>query len=522
VAKDIDMKEKVGQRLMIGINGKTIDSETEEHLKEIKPGSIILFSRNISSAKQVGRLITQIHELLPSPPLIAIDQEGGRVIRFTRELTVFPGNMALGATDSPDLAYQQGLSSASQLKDIGINCNLAPVVDVITSHHNPGITIRSFGDDPERASDFACAFIEGTQKAGVAAVAKHFPGKGAAEVDAHFDLPTVSISEKTFEEIHILPFKKAIENGVKGIMSTHIYCPMLDSEDHHPATFSQKIVKDHIRTKLNYNGVIFSDDLEMGAIVKHYGIPEACIKATLAGHDMLLICSNYQWQKQGFHALLDAYTNSLLPLEELDASVERIHNLKNFCSVKIPSNQYKTSLNPEVIAQKIAQQSITIISNKKHLLPIDSKKTKEILLLIPDLSKMSFLEEGYEPTEKHFLIKECKHYFPGKVRSHFFSLNPEHGKIEQIGKFGNKQTLCIAFISNAQGNQGQKLLIKKVRQWYDNIIFVLTDNPFDCEFMSPNDTCITSYGFRKTQLLSLLMVIFGKSGATGKLPFKVK
>ena len=351
-------------------------------------------------------------------------------------------------------------------------------------------------------------------------IVKHFPGKGAAEVDAHIDLPTISISKKTFEEIHLSPFKKAIENGVKGIMSTHIYCPKLDSKGHHPATFSKTIVKDSIRTKLNYNGVIFSDDLEMGAIAKHYRIDEACLKATQAGHDMLLICSNYQWQKQGFHALIDAYTNSLLSLEELDAIVKRIHNLKKFCSMKIHHNQHIISPKPEVLAEQIAQQSITIIYNEKHLLPIDSKKVKDILLLIPDLSELPSLEEGYEPTEEHFLIKKCRHYFPGKLSFHFFSLNPEPGEIEQIIKRGNKHILFIAFISNAQLNQGQQLLIKKVRQWYDNLIFVLMDNPFDCEFISPNETCITSHGFRKIQLLSLLKVIFGEAEATGKLPFR--
>ncbi len=283
---------------MVGISGTTIDSETRKHLQEIKPGSVILFSRNISSVRQVEKLIAQLHELLPSPPLIAIDQEGGRVIRFTKGITVFPGNMALGAAGSIELSYQQGLLSALQLKETGIDLNLAPVVDVITSHHNPGITIRSFGDNPERVSDLAAAFIKGTQKAGVAAVAKHFPGKGAAEVDAHFDLPTVSRPRKAFEKIHLFPFKKAVENGVKGIMSTHVYYPKLESKKQCPATFSRKIVGDYIRTKLNYDGLIFSDDLEMGAIVKHNTIEEACLKATRAGHDMLLICSNYQWQKQ--------------------------------------------------------------------------------------------------------------------------------------------------------------------------------------------------------------------------------
>ena len=506
---------------MIGINGKTIDSETKEHLLAIKPGSVILFSRNIASAEQVQALISQINELLPSPPLIAIDQEGGRVIRFTKDITVFPGNMALGAADSPDLAYKQGILSAYQLKKLGINLNLAPVVDVITSHGNPGITIRSFGDDPLRVSELAIALIQGTQEMGVAAVAKHFPGKGAAEVDAHIDLPTVTIPRNTFEKIHLFPFKRATENGVMGIMSTHIHCPELGSEEPYPATFSQKIVRNFIRTKLNYNGVIFSDDLEMGAIVKHYPIKDVCLKATLAGHDMLLICSNYQHQKKGFEALVNGYDNSLLSIEELDTSVERIRNMKNFCSSKTPLDQHKAPYDPENIAEQIAQESITVISDNKQLLPIDSKKAKDIFFLIPDLSALPALEEGYEPTDKHFLIKECMRYFNGKFVFNFFPLNPGPDEIEQTAKSSSKHPLCVVFISNAQGNEGQKILIEKLHQCENNFIFVLLDNPFDLEFLNSDDTCITSYGFRKIQLLSLIKVIFGKSEAKGKLPFKM-
>jgi len=516
----MNIEEKVGQRLMVGINGKTIDSETRKHLLTIKPGFVILFSRNISSAKQVEKLITHIRKLLPLPPLTAIDQEGGRVIRFTKDLTVFPGNMALGAANSLNLAYQQGLLSAHQLKKIGFDLNLVPVVDVITSSHNPGITIRSFGDNPKMVSQLATLFIRGTQKMSVAAVSKHFPGKGAAEIDAHIDLPTIPISRETFEEIHLLPFKKAIKNGVKGIMSAHISCPKLDSKGHQPATFSPDIIKNYLRKRLNYEGLIFTDDLEMGAIVKHYPVQEACIKATLAGHDILLICSSYQLQKQAFQTLVKAYLNSQLPVEELEASIERIQNLKKFCSRKTPLDRYKTSFKAEVLAQKIAQQSITIISNVKHLLPINSKKVKDLLLLIPDFSVLPTLEEGYKPTDKHFLIKEFKHYFSGKLAFHFFPLSLGQREIEGISKLRKKHTFCITFISNAQENKGQRALIKKLKKWNEETIFVLMDNPFDLQFLSPKDTCITSYGFRKIQLLSLLKVIFGKVKATGKLPFK--
>jgi beta-N-acetylhexosaminidase len=516
----MDIKEKVGQRLMVGITGEHLDHDTEKHLKEIQPGAVILFKRNISSAAQVAQLISHIKQTLPSPPLIAIDQEGGRVIRFTKDITVFPGNMALGAAGSLDLAYQQGFASALQLKGIGIDINLAPVVDVITSHHNPGITIRSFGDDPQKVAGLASAFITGTQKAGVAAVAKHFPGKGAAHLDAHIDLPTIALPEEAFEEIHRYPFKKAIENGVQGIMSTHVHYPTLDSTGHHPATFSPRIVKEYIRTRYLFDGLIFSDDLEMGAIAKHYPIDKTCLQTTRAGHDMLLICSDYHLQKQGFDALEEAYTSSLLPREELEASMARINTLRKFCQAPVPPDYTTHALHAETLAEHIAQQAITIISDEKHLLPVNSHTVNGILLLIPDLSETPALEEGYELTENHLLIKECRGHFHGICTFHFFPLHPKTGEIEALTKRNNRNSTCILFTSNAQDNDGQKELMKRVRQCYDNPIFVLLDNPFDYEFLHSGDTCLTSYGFRRNQLVSLVNVIFGKAEATGNLPFR--
>ncbi len=507
---------------MIGITGTHLDRNTEKHLKEINPGAVILFKRNISSAHQTAELISHIKDLLPSPPLIAIDQEGGRVIRFTSDITVFPGNMALGATRSTDLAYKQGLESASQLKEIGIDINLAPVVDVITTYHNPGITIRSFGDDPHEVADLAVAFIEGTQTMGVAAVAKHFPGKGAAEVDAHFDLPTISIPKDLFEELHLYPFRQAIENGVQGIMTTHVNCPSLDSEGGHPATFSPPIVKNLIRTRYKFDGVIFSDDLEMGAIAKHYPIVDACRRATVAGHDMLLICSNYQLQRQALSGLIEDYSSSLLSRDELDESVRRLNTLGKFISEKSSPAQTRSPSTPEDLAQQIAQKAITTISDTRNLIPLTGQTTKAVHLLIPDLSDIPALEEGYPPTGEHLLIRECHTCFPGTVTFNFFPLNPSHKEIEQMMQTAGQRETCILFISNAQENPGQKNLIKKVRQCYDKPLFIFLDNPFDCEYSDPQDTCLTSYGLRRRQLLSLIKIIFGKAPAQGRLPFRIK
>ena len=516
----MNLSEKIGQRLMVGIRGTTLDGETRNLLQEIKPGSIILFRRNIKSAAQVKRLIVELKNLLPSPPLIAIDQEGGLVVRFTSGLCLFPGNMALGATGSYDLAFQQGLVSGRELKNIGIDINLSPVIDVITTYHNPGITIRSFGDDPLEVSRLGSALIMGMQKMKVAAAAKHFPGKGAAEVDAHLDLPVITISRQTFEEIHLLPFRKVIETGVKGIMTTHIYCPSLAGQEKRPATFSPEIINHYLRKKLHFPGIIFSDDLEMGAIARYYSIGETCIKGILAGHDFLLICSDYQKQREGFNALQDAFQSSLLSMEELEISVKRIKSLKEFCREEPP----KTSLPEEFQspAGKIADRSITLFGDKMGLIPIKNEKEKRILLIMPDLSILDGIEEGYSEPEEHFLKKEVKKYFPGKVVDYFIPIEIKPTDIKKVLGLLSKEDTVIALIFDAQTNAGQRHLLEGLQKKGASVILAFIRNPFDIEFLSPIDTCLITYGFRKLQLSSLIKIIFGKLTAKGHLPFQEK
>jgi len=517
----MDLKAAVGQQLMIGITGIGIDPETEKHLQEINPGFIILFARNISSAGQVRELVSRLKQMISPPPLIAIDQEGGRVIRFTKDITVFPGNMALGAAGSEDLAFQQGLATAAQLKAIGIDINLAPVVDVITSHYNPGVTIRSFGDNPEDVSKLALALTRGTELGGIAAVAKHFPGLGAAQIDPHLDLPTVTLSEEEFEHVHRFPFRQAMAAGISGIMTSHLHCPALDSLRKEPATFSPDIVAGYIRGACNYDGLVLSDDLEMGAIRRHYSVEDACMKAVEAGHDILLICSDGKSQKAGFNALLEAYTRSCLPQEALEHSLRRIASLRRFCS--IPPSVSRDTQPPEAedLASTIARQAVTVISPGRGAFPIDGDTAGGIHLLIPDLSALSVMEDGYAPSAEHILVRACRELAAGGCSFQFFPLNPDEQDIERIVLAAGRDTRCLAFIANALSNRGQQALIEQVRRCYDHPLFVLLDNPFDYTLLDPDDACVTAYGLRRTQLLALAEVIFGKAVAQGKLPFRI-
>ncbi len=516
----MDLKETVGQQLMIGISGAGIDSATEKQLRDIKPGFIILFARNMASAGQVQELTARLKQLISPPPLIAVDQEGGRVIRFAKDVTVFPGNMALGAARSVELAFHQGFTSALQLKALGIDINLAPVVDVLTSTDNPAITTRSFGDNPEKVAELARAFARGTRMAGVAAVAKHFPGMGAARLDPHLDLPAVTLAEDAFEAVHRLPFRTVMADGINGIMSTHLCCPGLDGDGTIPATFSAAIVADYIREQCGYEGLIFSDDLEMGAIARHHPIGDACLRALGAGHDVLLICQEYGHQKAGFQAMFDACERSADAQARLAASIGRIEALRQFCATPPPADRQRPAIVPGELAEMIAREAVTVITAGKGPLPVDAADTGEIHLVIPDLSWMPLLEDGYELSERHLIISACREYFPGRCTFQFFPLHPRPDEVERIAATAGEHGHCIVFLSGALGNRGQQDLIAHIRERCRHPLFVLLDNPFDHRLLAPDETCVTAYGFRKVQIRALAKVLFGKASAPGQLPVR--
>jgi len=515
----MNLSSLIGQRLMIGIRGTSLDRETRVHLKKLSPGGIILFSRNIKNCRQVKRLIEQIKEIVFPPPLFAIDQEGGLVVRFFREVTVMPGNMALGAADSPELAFRQGVLTAREIKAIGFDLNLAPVVDVATNPDNPGITLRSFGYDPKKVTQLAINLIKGMQANGIGSVAKHFPGKGAAGKDAHFDLPIVPALKKELDNIHLFPFKEAINNGVKGIMSSHVIYPSFFRGEKIPATFSRTLITDYLRGKLGFKGVIFSDDLEMGAITKFFPFAEAVVKAILAGHDMILICSDYEKQRLAYQTLLKAFPDNILE-SDLALSLQRIQELRDFCShfSDPPAPLIRVKSQARSLATKIAEQSITLISGETQLPIIKAKNP--IYAIIPNLKMLESVEDKFEPDENNFIIREIKKYFPN-IKADFINLDPLPHELSSVEEKAKIAPLILAFIFNAKFFPGQKQLIEKLKAYSAKTIFILLRNPFDLQYLNSRQTVLLTYGYRKVQLAAAIRVLAGKLPARGKLPIKV-
>jgi beta-N-acetylhexosaminidase len=284
-------KWQPGQLLFAGFEGLEPPEDLARLIAAGRIGGIVLFARNIGDPEQVRNLNAALHACAPegAPLLIAIDQEGGRVQRLLDPWTQWPPMQRLGETDDPELTAAVARALAVELSDLGIGLDFAPCVDVDTNPANPIIGDRSFGSEPTRVAVHAAHFIRAMQEAGVASCAKHFPGHGDTACDSHFELPRLDHDLARLRAVELLPFTSAIETGVASIMTAHVLLPALDAK--RPATLSPDVMA-ILRDELAYDGVVFSDDLEMKAVADHHSpkaMVDGCLEADL---DSLLVCSD--------------------------------------------------------------------------------------------------------------------------------------------------------------------------------------------------------------------------------------
>jgi beta-N-acetylhexosaminidase len=317
---------KLGQVFSLGYQGIEPPAEFLKLIHKYKFGGIILFSYNIDTVEQVRQNIQFLQSNSDVPLFVMIDQEGGRVNRITKNFPLFPANLYYGQNKDKEGLYQAYSQTAKELKKLGINVNLAPVVDVLTNPSNPVIGDRSFGSDPQLVAEFSEIAIQAIKERGILACAKHFPGIGDISVDPHMILPFNSNSEKRFEKIDFLPFKKAISCEVDFIMSTHIMAIELDSSS--PASLSKKICTDILKKELNFKGVTITDDMQMKGIKNNFPLEDACLLAFEAGNDVILIGENLEEQLRVLEFFERKFKDNELSASRLREATDRILTLK--------------------------------------------------------------------------------------------------------------------------------------------------------------------------------------------------
>ena len=318
--------DKVGQLLMIGIHGKTLNDDAKFMLNEYRVGGIILFDRNMESKDQVKSLITDINKTGKSagltPLFIGIDQEGGAVARMEDQLIKVPPAEELGK-EPIEQAVSLAKQSGTELKDLGFNINFAPVADL-------GLTYgRSFSTNPDDVVRYTSAVGKAYDEAGLWYSYKHFPGIGKTDVDLHADTSVVPVSKETLLNEDTKVFVDLIKQSkpnTYAIMVSHAMYPQIDAD--HPSSLSKAIITDWLRKDMGYNGVVVTDDMDMGALAKHYTFGDMAVQSILAGSDILLVCHEYEHMQEAYNGLMKAVKDGSISKERLDESVKRILLMK--------------------------------------------------------------------------------------------------------------------------------------------------------------------------------------------------
>lgn len=322
---------EVGGLFMVGLPGPDLDASTKRLIEHYRINDFIIFRRNVVNPEQLGDLCLGIAEHcalsgLPAP-LISIDQEGGTVARLPAPFSQFPDMRLLAESEDAEAALADyARTCARELKGIGINMNLAPVLDVSPAGKGYFMERRALGGVPSQVAALASVVIKGMQQEGVAACGKHFPGLGTAVLDPHLLLPVITNDDPENPSGELLPFKVAIDSGVAAIMTCHAVYPKLD--DGLPATLSRKILGGLLRDKLGFSGVVITDDLEMGAIENHRDVPSAAVDSFAAGADMLLICHDHGKIIAAVDVLATALAEENISGEQVECSRSRIDRMR--------------------------------------------------------------------------------------------------------------------------------------------------------------------------------------------------
>jgi beta-N-acetylhexosaminidase len=317
-----DLERLAARMIAVGFDGLTIPDPLDALLRR-GIGGVVLFARNVQHPRQVAELNADLKRRAINPVMLCVDHEGGRVRRLRAGFSPIPSMRELGRTRSVDLARRIGTIIGQEVRAVGFDVDFAPVLDVDTNPKNPVIADRSLGADPALVARLGASLVDAIQSQGVAACGKHFPGHGDTWIDSHHDLPRLDHDRTRLDAVELVPFRACTHAA--SMMTSHIVFTKFDPT--YPATLSPLVTKHLLRDEISYEGVIFTDDMEMKAIASFFGFDEAVIRAVEAGADVITICHSHQLQSRAIDVLIRAVEAKRLRREDLERSVSRIERL---------------------------------------------------------------------------------------------------------------------------------------------------------------------------------------------------
>jgi beta-N-acetylhexosaminidase len=525
VYSSLTLKEKVGQ-LVVPFTTTYYQSDDsrsfKDLVKQIKKNKVGGFIFSLGDVYSIANLANALQKYSKVPLLMSADFEKGVAMRIERA-TLFPNNMALGATYDESLAFKMGKIVGREGRALGVHQNYAPDMDVNNNPKNPIINVRSFGEDPYLVAKMGNAFIKGLHTGGMVSTVKHFPGHGDTEVDSHSDLPVLNFSRSRLDSLELIPFKSAIENLVPSVMIAHLSIPVLDNTKNLPGSLSYKVITDLLKNELKFRGLVVTDGMEMRGISKNFSTSEATIKAIQAGEDIVLMPPN---PEIAVKAIYNAVRKGDISQKRIEESVKKILMLKyclglnknKFTNLGAISKIVNSDLNND-IAQEIARKAVTVLKNDS-ILPIQRNGIPRVVCIS--------VSDNSDPTTGAIFEKG----FSGRYRNAEFyridsrATDVEFEKIYNRAKDADMLILPVylkvrSYSGSVSFNKQQKKYIDSLYNLKKKTFMLSFGNPYVISDYPQSSAYLTTYGDAPVSIEAGIESIFGEIPITGKLPINI-
>jgi beta-glucosidase-like glycosyl hydrolase/CubicO group peptidase (beta-lactamase class C family) len=523
VLNTLSLEEKIAQLIMIRAHSDKNTAYNDSLIQQVKRyqvGGACFFQGG--PARQ-AELTNRMQKVSRIPVMIGIDGEWGLAMRLD-SVQLFPRQMALGAGRDFYYIYKMGCEIARQCKRMGIHVNFAPCVDINSNSSNPVIGSRSFGSEPQLVTQCGIAYMKGLQDNGVMACAKHFPGHGDTEADSHDKLPTINYDFNTLKNRELYPFRKLIYHDVDAVMVGHLNIPVLDSNKNSIATTSRKITTELLQNEMNFNGLIFTDGLEMKGIAKFFQTGDLEVRTLMAGCDVLLLPGDLNIV---IPKIREAVENGVISVEDINKKCLKVLKMKekyvlpNAQPVQI-ENITKDINSPDAkeIYTVLTQKSITVLQNKNNILPLSSMGYKKVVHLRGDKSNASTLQNTIKDFfEKHYVVDISTYQ-----SKESFTSNTTYF----LDKAKDADYVIVSLHNTSQYAKNQYGLEQKTIQFLDtltkmkeNVILVIMNNPYCLNYIPFTDrfaSIILGYHPVSVAEEAVGKIILGDISPNGKLP----
>lgn len=507
----------LNRHLMLAFEGTDIPDWLAFDLADSPPAGITLFRKlNMVSPDQIARLTTSLQTANPdgAPLLIAVDQEGGQ-LQGLIDSTPFAGNMALGAVDDPELTRRVAQAMGAELAAVGINLNYAPVADVATRPANPSLGVRSFGEDPNAVSAHVAAAVEGYKASGVLCTLKHFPGKGEAVVDPHYELPRLDLDRERLDRVELAPFRAGFAAGAELLMTGHYAVPTLTGSATTPISMSERAIDGFVRAEMGFDeGLVITDALDMGALDQGAGQVVDIIASVRGGTDLLLVMPDDSLRERARVAMERGVSRGLIPEATLERSRRRIDRVRQGLST--PAIEPGRVGSHQELAAELARRSVTLVRNDAGTLPLRLEPSDRVVVLEPEATNVT-------PADTTAL------YEPGLA----IAVGAVHGEVTGIVYPHEPTTSDVAgLVDRARGHEvvivgtvnattGQAELVNRLAESGLPLVTIAMREPQDLGSYPDVSTHVCTYSSHTPSLTALAEALLGNVAFAGRLPVSI-